>query len=312
MKTKIFQGFLVAEAAVCVLLYFVSIPATDLFAAAAAFPFEQIGAGLRALSLSGGWGNLLAIVLYLLISLLPLSLLLFVRKKRQLYIEDGLLVLLSAALFFVEYHMINPGFIRNSLGIAANGATGKAILGGSVYSLIIGYLILRVLRMFSTGTIQKLERYITLMLKALGALFVYMAFGASLNDLLSSIASVQAGNAGNEHLLGATYVFLGLQYLVNAFPYLLDILIIFAAIRLISALRQDRYAAAAVASAERMSRLCAIALAAVVTTNIVFNLLELLFARSLMVFNQSVQIPVLSILFVLAALLFTRFLMESK
>jgi hypothetical protein len=130
--------------------------------------------------------------------------------------------------------------------------------------------------------------------------------------MLASIAALRAGNSGNENLLGASYVFLVLQYLVNALPYMLDIVVVFAALRLLDEMRNERYSAAAVAAAGRMSRLCAVALTITILSNIAFNLLQLLFASSLMVMNHSVQIPVLSILFVLAALLLTRFVMESK
>ena len=312
MKKKIFRGLLAVEAAACVLVYLLHVPAKDIFPTILAFPFEQIGAGLRALSLSGGFGNVLAIVLYLVVSLLPAGLLFFLRKKQKLHWEDGLLALLSAVLFYILYLMVNPGFIINLLGIAAAPPVGKAILGGMVYSLVIGYLILRVLRLFSAGKLRELERYLFLMLGVLGAIFIFLAFGISVRDLLASISSVQAGNIGNEHLLGTTYVFLAMQYIVNALPYVLSIQVIFAAMRLLDELGKERYSAASVKAAEQLSRFCANALTIMVLTNILFNLLQLLFAKSIMVANHSVQIPVVSILFVLAALLLTRFMMESK
>lgn len=312
MKRKIFQGVLATEAAVCVLFCFLKAPTTAIFAAAIAFPFEQIGAGLRLLSLSGALGNALAIALYCLLSLLPIGALLILRHRRKLFPEDSLLVLLSAVLFYAVYLMVNPGLIVTVPGIATGTVVGKAILGGLVYSLVIGYVILRVLRLFFAGTIQKLERYFTIMLGIVSTVFIFMAFGACLRDLLSSIASLQAGNTGNEHMLGLTYAFLGLQYVVNALPYILSVLIVFAALRLLSELQKERYSAASVEAAARMSRLCAVTLAATVLTNILYNLLQTLFAGSLMVLNHSVQVPIASILFVLAALLLTRLMMESK
>jgi hypothetical protein len=312
MKRSLFRGVLAAEALVCVLLCFLKTSLTGVFSAAIAFPFEQIGQGLRALSLSGGFGNVIAIVLYALIGLLPVALLLLRAKKQKLHLEDWLLALLSAVLFGVLYLMLNPGFIPKVLGMAAQPPIGQAILGGMVYSLIVGYLFLRALRLFAAGNTEKLERYMAIMLGALNVLFVFMAFGACFSDMLASIAALRAGNSGNENLLGASYVFLVLQYLVNALPYMLDIVVVFAALRLLDEMRNERYSAAAVAAAGRMSRLCAVALTITILSNIAFNLLQLLFASSLMVMNHSVQIPVLSILFVLAALLLTRFVMESK
>ncbi len=312
MKRKVFLGFLIAEAAICVLLVFLKISVESSLPVMMAFPFQQIGAGLRALSLSSGFGNALAIALYALVSVLPIGVLLRIRQKRTLQAEDSLLVFLSAALFYVLYQMINPSNLLNLPGSSASLAIGKAILGSLLYSLLIGYIMLRVLRLFYAGTLQKLEHYIAVMLGVISAGFIIMAFGVSLHSLVSSIASLQAGNMGNEQLLGLSYVFLGLQYLVNALPHILSTAIVFAALRLLAALQTQRYSTESVQAAQRLSRLCAIALAVTVLTNILFNLLQTLFSKSLMVVNQTVQIPVVSLLFVLVTLLLTRILMESK
>jgi hypothetical protein len=140
------------------------------------------------------------------------------------------------------------------------------------------------------------------------ALFVFLAFGAGFGDLLGSVTSLRVGNAGNERLLGPSYVFVALQFCVNALPYVLDVFVSTAALRL----RTDRYSAGAVAAATKMSQICARVLTVTVLTNIAFNLLQLLFAKRLAVINSTVQIPVLPVIFVLAALLLTRLVTESK
>jgi len=312
MKRNVFVGILMVEAVFCALLFLAKAAFAEVFSAAMAFPFEQIGLGLRTLSLSGGSGNIAAIVLYVGISLLPVAALYILWKRRKLNAEDALLGVLSAALFIVLYLMINPGMIPTAPGGVLGQPVGKAVLGSTVYSILCGYFVLRILRIFSAGGTRKLERYMTVMLSLLNILFVYLAFGVCFGNLLDSISSLQAGNMGNEQLLGVSYVFLIVQFIVNALPYVLDVLVVFAALRLLEEMRKDRYSAQTVAAAERMSRLCAGILAATVLSNIGFNLLQLLFAKSLMILNSSVQIPVLSIVFVLAALLLTRFAAENK
>jgi len=312
MKSKVFLGSLCVEAALCVGLRILQASFTGAFSAAMAFPFEQIGLGLRTLSLSGGAGNVAAIVIYIAVSLLPAAALPILRKKRELCAEDGLLGLLSAALFAVLYLMINPGVIGALTGGVAGQSVGKAILGGIAYSVLCGYFVLRVLRLFFTGGTDKLVRYMSVMLCLLNVLFVYLVFGACFDGLLNSITALQAGNTGNENMLGASYIFLIMQFMVDALPYALNVFVVFAALRLLDEMRTDRYSAETVAATGRMSRLCAVALAATVLSNICFNLLQLLFIKSLMVVNGSVQIPVFSITFVLAALLLTRFITENK
>ncbi|MDR1619861.1 MAG: hypothetical protein LBS18_04270 [Clostridiales bacterium] len=312
MKRNVLVGILVIEALLCVVLRILQASFSDAFFAVMAFPFEQIGSGLRLLSLSGDTGNIAAIVFYFLISLLPAAALLVVRKKRGLRVEDGLLGLLSAVLFAVLYLMINPGVIGTLTGGTMGQSTGKAIAGGMVYAVLCGYFVLRVLRLFFVGGTDKLVRYMSVMLSLLNVLFVYLAFGARFDEMLNSSAALQAGNAGNEHLLGASHVFLVVQFLVDALPFVLNVFVVFAALRLLCEMRADRYSAETVSATERMSRLCAVALAATVLSNIGFNLLQFLFVKSLMVVNGSVQIPVFSITFVLAALLLTRFVAENK
>ena len=312
MRRKVLVGLLGAEALACVLFCILQTSFSGVFSAVMAFPFEQIGIGLRLLSLSSGAGNAAAIVIYFAASLLPIATLVVLRKKRKLCAEDGLLGLLSAVLFAVLYVMINPGVINTLTSGAAPQSVGKAILGGMVYSVLFGYFILRALRLFSNSETPMLVRYMSVMLGLLNALFVYSIFGAGFNGLLNSISELRAGNAGNEHLLGTSYVFLVLQFVVGALPDVFNILVVFTVLRLLEEMRADRYSAQTVTAAGRVSRLCSTALVTMIIANIGFNLLQLIFAKSILVIDSSVQIPVYSITFVLAALLLTRLVTENK
>ena len=312
MRRKVLVGLLSAEAIACVLFCILQTSFTGVFSAVMAFPFEQIGMGLRLLSLSSGSGNAAAIVIYIAVSLLPIAALVVLRKKRKLCAEDGLLGLLSVVLFAVLYVMINPGVINTWTSGAAPQPVGKAILGGMVYSVLAGYFILRVLRLFSNSETSMLVRYMSVMLSLLNALFVYSIFGAGFNGLLNSIAELRAGNVGNEHLLGASYVFLVLQFVVDTLPGAFNILVVFALLRLLEEMRSDRYSAETVTATRRVSRLCSTALVTMIIANIGFNLLQLIFAKSILVINSSVQIPLFSITFVLAALLLIRLVTENK
>lgn len=312
MKRNIFIGILMIEALLCVVFRILQASFTGVFSAVMAFPFEQIGFGLRLLSLSGGLGNLSAIVIYLAICLLPAGVLPILRKKRELHAEDGLLGLLSVVLFAVLYLMINPGIIASMMGGAAWQHVGKAVLGVIVYSVLCGYFVLRVLRLFSVGSIDKLVGYMSVMLRLLNILFVYIIFSTCFGNLLDSIESMRAGNIGNEHLLGASYFFLVLQFTVDSLPYAVNVVVVFAALQLLHEMQTNRYSAETMEATERMSRLCSMSLGVTVLSNIGFNLLQLLFLKSLAVVSSSVQIPVFSIAFVLAALLLTRFVAENK
>lgn len=309
MKRKLFLFALVAEALLCVLLAVFKAPINDVFLALMAFPFEQIGVGLRALSLSCIAGNVFAFLIYALFCLLPAGALLFIRHKRPLSPEDGLLPVLSITLFAVVYQMINPGLIA---GMFQSIPVGKAVLGGTIYSIVIAFLILRTVRELRASGMERLQRWLFVLLGLLNVVFVCLIFGVSVGELKSSITALQQGNAGNENLLGASYVFAFLQYFVNVLPYGFDILIVFAGMKLLGSMADDRHSEAAVSAASRLSKLCGTALSVTVLAIASFNLLQVIFAKRLFNLHASLQIPLFSFAFVLAALLVSRLIAENK
>lgn len=306
MKRKLCYMFLAAEGICCLALYTVRSAFAAWFTAAMAFPFEQIGLLLRKLSLSGNGGNAAAIVLYLLLSLLPVLFLPFLHRKRRLCPEDGLLVLSSAVLLVSLYLMVNPSLLNVWLG-ETGPAMGKAMLGGAVYALFSTYAVLRLLRLFSAADASRLRRYGKVLLWVLIAVFVFLAFGPSFGALLDSFEHLRAGNTDGG--LGLTYAFLVLQYLVDALPYVLDVWVAFSGLDL---LEEAPYSERAVNAAEQLARRCGRALAWTVLSNCGFNLLQLLAARRLRVISGTVQLPVFSVAFVLAALLLARLFRENK
>lgn len=312
MKEKAYAGLLVLEAAGCLLLYGLRWRVSGVFSAALAFPFEQLGLALRWLSLSGAAGNAAAVALYVLAGLIPLGVLAVLWKRGRFHTEDGLLIVLSALLFFLLYLMVNPGLLPVWLGAAAGGSYGKALLGSVFYAVLAGYLVLRALRLLLAADTGRLQRYLSILLGLLGVLFVFLAFGACFGDLLKAVQSLREANQGNEHLLESSYAFLVFQYLVQALPYMLDVLVVLLARRLLSELRAGRYSAASVRAAERLSRCCVWTLAAGVLANVAFQLLQLVCMRALRTVSALVQFPVFSLAFVLAALLLAGYIRENK
>ena len=311
MRRNLFCLFLLAEAAICIICNCVKLNVSGALPAIMAFPFAQIGALLRALSLSGGIWNAAALVVYIALSLLPVALILYICKKRTLRAEDSLLAVLSILLFVALYLMINPGEMTRYLGEAAGGL-GRPLLGGSIYAVVIGYAVLRALRHFFTANVNALQTYLKGLLYALVAVFVFAICGVCFGDLMRAFADLTEGNVGNEQFLGASYVFLALQYAVDMLPYGMDIWVSFMAIHLLHQCAKGRYVQETVLAAERLARVCGYTLAATVTSHIAFNLLQLVFARYLWVVNGSAQIPLLSTAFVLAAFLFARYIRDGR
>ena len=148
MKNKLMTAALGAEAALCVLLC----AQGGSVEAVLSFPLAPIGNWLRRLSLSGGAGNALAIVLYVLICLLPAGLCLFRWLKGKRCAEDLLLPAASAALFYSLYLLINPAMAEARYSLMA-----KPALNGLVWVLIAAWLVLALLLSRLLGESKQLK-----------------------------------------------------------------------------------------------------------------------------------------------------------
>ncbi|MBR3825740.1 MAG: hypothetical protein IKJ39_11165 [Lachnospiraceae bacterium] len=314
MKKKIYLGILIFEAIVCVIFCVLGTISGENVADMMVFPFATIGKGLRALSLSGSVGNIVAIILYGGISLLPLGLVLFHAKKKILHAEDILLVALCPLLFAVLYEMINPGSIimgPEELGMLSADVR-NGMLGCIVYSLLVGYLVLCALRLFFCAEKEKLQSYVSLMLGLLNMILVYMIFGACLQKFLQTMESTKAANQGTEDGLTLTYVILVLQMLTDALPYVLDMVIVFACQHMLQELQKDAYSEETMEAAGKLTRVCGMSLKVTILSIAAFNILQLLCAKHLRVINGFVNIPILSIVLVLTALLVAKLVTEGK
>lgn len=313
MRKKRMISILVIEAAVCVIFCFLQINFSGIFSAMVAFPFEQIGFGLRRLSLSGSLGNIAAILLYILLSGIPCLIWYALKRTRKMLKADYLLFALSALLFIINYYMINPGLIASTIP-----GTGKWMLGSVFYSVLAGYLVIRNLKVYSTASLEKLQDGLVMLLGFLNMIFVYIIFGQYLSDLLQAVGSVQTGNDamlgeiyGNVEF-GVTYFFLGLHYLVNILPYVLDMGIVILGTYALLALKHNRYSDESVRSVNQLAGFCVNALWITAGADVAFNLLQLLFHNRLYQIDIVIHIPVLSMVFVFAVLLVAKYVQENQ
>ena len=137
MKSKAHLIILFIESILCIVMVFGRFSIPNPFATVISFPFVQISGLLRGLSLSSAFGNIMAIILYVLLCFSPW--LLFIGKRRTRVLEDQLIIILPFVLLYAIYQMINPSalFLFNNL------AMNNAILGLLIYSIIFSYFILR-------------------------------------------------------------------------------------------------------------------------------------------------------------------------
>ncbi len=311
MKRKALYTALGLEAAACIVLFGFGDAKPGLTAGLAAFPFEGIGLLLRKLSLSGSAGNICAIVLYGALCLLPL--LVFLRRglhKRSG--EDVLLLVLSGLLFYVLYMMINPSLMWGVLALG-DGSMGKALLSGMLWSVLLAYIVLRLLRFWRSADKTQLKGNLSPLLSLCAAVFVFAAFGGGLAELSNDMQALRQGNTAlSPSQLLPSRVFIYLRSLVSALPLVLDVFIIFRALDLLRELEQEPYSEECVAAAKALAELSVKSLTATVLSLAGLNILQILFAHTLRSIEGSVSVPIISMVFAAAALLFARLMGDAK
>ena len=112
------------------------------------FPWEQMGLGLRRLSLSGGAGNVAAWILFLVIGARPLFAMAFLRYRRKSCRADYLLPLLSVSLFAGLWFFINPSYMDRYLSPMPTGGIAKYSLATVIYSLFLTWILLRLVFLY--------------------------------------------------------------------------------------------------------------------------------------------------------------------
>lgn len=309
MKNKMPCVLLSAYALICAALAVFGL-GESLVGGALAFPLGLVGSGLRSLSLSGGAGNICAIIIYVAFCLLPVLVGLIKLKRKIWSAKDWLLVLLSAVMFAVTYLMINPGLMNiwgtDGLPIM------KAVAGGVFWSVLVCWLVLCLLRDLESHGRERVQRWMRVMLWILAAYFVTAGFGTGVGDMVQSIRHVRMGNTGRLNELGTSYFVIALQFVSVALANVLSALVALKGAELLGAMNEDRYSEETVEMAEKLGGFCIRSLQITVIFSMFFNLIQLPLMRSLALVSVNVNIPLVSIAFVLAVMMLARFLRENK
>ena len=278
------------------------------------FPLEQIGWGLRQLSLSGAIGNVCAIIIYLLVSFIPCGVFLILKKKGKYQKTDYMLLALSIMLLFVLYYMINPGLLPASML-----GSGKVLLGGTFYSLLVAYLVFRIVIQNKTEDLQALQKGLRTVLYIVLVLFAWSAIAECFVHLPLAIKNLQEGNsvAGDLFFYGgpdltSTYVFLVLQSVVSALPNGISVVVVYFCIKVLEELLLDLYSPKAILLVKKVTVLCRKSLLVIVAASVLLNIAQLLFADLLYQIHITVNIPIFAILFLLVIHVMARYIEENQ
>lgn len=302
MRRKTLITVLVCEGALLFILVLLTNRFPGIFSSVMAFPFEQIAIGIKALSQTGRVGNGLAAALWVGIASLPLIPVLRYRQNRAAVMEKVSLYSLSCFLLLVLYGMINPHVFCSFIPEAGSEylTVVKAIIGVSAWSVIVLCVVLRIIRMFRLGDKVSLLRYLRMILHILCLVFAAVAvisFGSGLTALDSQKALDNIFNI--------------FRAVIVSMPYVFDVAIIISALSLFDiAITEDQ--SGIVSAAEKLSKICCAVLGITAALSAVFNVLQVIFMRRLTNVATTVEIPIISIMFVGVVLLLSRLLVENK
>lgn len=326
MKKRLLYSLLIAEAALCAAAaLLISPPDAGGLAAVMQFPFSELGSLLRAMSLSGAAGNAFAFAAYIIISLIPAAFLLVKLVKKRAKAEDVLLAVMSGYLFYLMYMMVNPGSMGN-VGMGSE-SFGKAVLSGVFWSMLIGWLVLKLLRFVKGKDTKSILNMLGILFALAAAVAVFSAAYIGVAGLKADIEAVKAGNTGVSDPMFSGYMmegmdvsgdlmptiaFLVFRFLASLIPVAADILILLSAKRLAQRLKEDRYSNEVVGISEKLARLCKYAVVIIVLSSIALNLIQLLAAASLRTMNFISNIPLGSVILALIMLLLSRYFTESR
>lgn len=311
MKRKSFIVFLCVEFAALAGLSTLTSKYPQIFSSLIAFPFEQIGRGLRFLSISGRIGNGLALSIWIGLSSLPLIPAMRCWNEKSNKLETMSLCLLAIVLFTGLFNIANPGVLFSSPFDIDNRIL-YAVNAMIIWSVVILYVILRLIRLYQSANLNELLCYMKSLLYILCALFVgvissscgqkFAAILGGINHPMDVAVTIEK-NPINAMMAAISFI-------AALLPYLLDVIITFSSIQLLDMLIQKKVDGL-MDAAKHLSQQCCICLGLTPMSVILLNFLQLLLSHWLTDISISAQIPLMSIAFVLGIFLICQLISEN-
>lgn len=304
MKRKTLILILILEAALIAGLVYLSRQYPAWFTSVWSIPMEQIAGGLKALSGTGAFGNGLALAILAGIALIPVIFALRYPRGRETLAERITLAVMAPVVLIVLWNMIHPGNVRpEAAGADAFLQVVRAALSLIIWSVVILFIVLRLIRLFRAGKREQLLRYFRILLAV-----SCMAFTAELAVTLMNAIPAPAtdGSQSTQDIIAGIF-----RLAAGVVPLVFDIVILMRVTDLIRIAETEEQEGLA-ETAKRVSGISCIALAVSTGLCALYHVVQLLLMPGLTDLNVTVDIPVVSIVFVAVILLFTRLLVENR
>ena len=277
------------------------------------FPWEQMGLGLRRLSLSGSAGNIAAWILFLAAGALPLFTMAFLRYRRKSCRADYLLPLLSVSLFAGLWFFINPSYMDRYLSPMPTGGIAKYSLAAVIYSLFLTWILLRLVFLYEKAGQGRLLAGLRILLGLYGLVLGIGLFVQSSVEFREALRALQESNTGSDsHLVRISTLFLAIQVVIGILPTASQIALLFMMVLFLCRYEKEPFGPEASLAMKRLKAASGRLLTVVLLANAGFNVLQLLCSRFLLTSFHRIPFPLSEILVMLGIRTLSFLYLESR
>ena len=278
--------------------------------------WEGISVWLRSLSLSGGMGNALAFLLYILISLLPALLPGFWiwQKKRGFHGADLLLPLLSAYTFYLLYAFINPALLGRRMPAGLGGEqllpALKAVYGGLWLSILLSWILLTWIRTLNEREILDRKEFLYQGMSIVLTMTIMIVLLSLYTDGTQFVLRL---NALKENAAGTNtdMVFAFLRTVTMLIPSFFLLAILYQIKRLLKTMNQEPFKEGEVREAERLSQISRSAVTTSISSNLIWNGALFFWSESLTNVDYQWEFSLFPLLAAFGSLILARYLREA-
>jgi len=270
-------------------------------------PFQLIGYSIRKLSLLGGMGNIFAIFLYLVISLMPIFIFIYIFKKKKIVKIDYIFTpLFSLLLFFIMYYMINPNLLTELLPpvlalqvIEGNLTALRIFRVGLVFTLDI-FLIIYLFVRFYVCQKTSIYKLIQIILYMIAFSTVFNTFYIQLSNLLRNFSINPYDNFQSimnfGFQLASTFI---IVYLIVHFQ------------KLVRYLESNEIDSQLIDLSIKISNFAVVSVIVILSKLLISNLYNMVFSKQMQDIKFILSIPMLELMIVMVMLLITEYIKRT-
>lgn len=319
MDRKTLAGLLCGEAVVCAAAVLVLRMIEGADFSLAGLPLGPLGLGLSALAQTGRLGFALAMTLYAALVLLPVYALARIRARRALRGEDALFAGMAVCVALALLPRGWQSFWENTVTLTLLRRTAWQYLA---LALVLSWCVLRLLRRFQEENSETLLRIFRALLGIAAGMFVFSVFFVGFAQFLTAVETLKAGNTAltNDTIFGLASGYgdtsalalpfsifvLALRYLASSLAALFAAATAVLARELLDTMENGGFTEKSALYAPKLARWCVKALRWSVIAALAVNILQVVCARLVLNISISLDLPLMELCFVLAALLGAR------